>query len=386
MLVGSRLFIDEWAFQEFAREIWASAFPTVNRPTGGQVIGVSTMKIGTLFDEISREAETDVKDGVGINGFHEIFLGRWVDPRRDQAWLEATKRAFPNSWRSEYPETPEEGRFVGTGAFFLEWQEAIHVPIDHWAPPRSAAWPIIGVYDPAYNRACFKWYTISPSAPGFPRGWARCFREIAPVHVTAYDQAREIVRLSCYRDGKTTIVKDPYPEPGHETIEIPGTPYVFRYIVGDTRAWNRDDSTGISTMEVFARYGLFMRQADKNVENGWMELHEWLKPRVGEDGNLTAKLTFTKDCGGTRRIYPACEQSKTNPETISDKTPHDEADCDRYFCMSRVEAFEPDTSKRAEVESKWTGKPDCETELHIWRKYAQEEDDRGGVTFDDLGM
>jgi hypothetical protein len=370
------IIIDEWAEQTFAKEIWTGAFPIVNRPTGGQVIGLSTMVIGTLFDDICKGAEA------GTNGFHEVFLDRWTDPRRDQTWFEATKLAMPNTWQSEYPETPNEARSVGEGAFFLEWQEKIHV-VDHWQPPRSAAWPIIGVYDPAYNQACFQWYTVSPGVPGFPRGWARCFREIAPVHMTAYDQAREILRRSCYNDGKLTKIKDPY---GGPEIDVPGTPYVFQYIVGDTRAWNKGDDSGISTFEVFAAYGLFMRQADKNLENGWMELHEWLKPRMGEDGNLTAKLTYTRDCGLSLRTYPACEQSKTNPEDISSKTPHDGQDCARYFCMSRVAAYEADSSRRAAVESKWSGKPEHEAELILWRKYAEEEDRQGGATFGDLGM
>ncbi len=397
MLTGNLLFIDEWAFQEFARDIWAAAFPTVNRPTGGQVIGVSTMKIGTLFDEISKGAETNTQDGIGENGFHEIFLDRWADPKRDQAWFERTKRAFPNSWRQEYPETPEEGRSVGEDAFFLEWQESIHVPIDHWAPPRSAAWPIIGVYDPAYNQACFKWYTVSPGAPGFPRGHARCFREYTPVHVTAYDQAREILRLSCYRDGREAKVKDPYPTGDQKSeVEIPGTPYVFQYIVGDTRAWVKGDDSGISTAEIFAKYGLFMRQASKSLDAGWMELHEWLKPIPDLDAppepdgspRLTAKLTFTKDCRMTRNTYPACIPSKSNGEDISDKTPHDPQDCDRYFVMSRAEPYVPDTSKRAEVEAKWAGRPENEVELIMWRKYVEEEENRGkgGVGFEELGM
>jgi phage FluMu gp28-like protein len=36
--------LDEWAFQQYAREIWGAAYPTINRPTGGKVIGLSTIK------------------------------------------------------------------------------------------------------------------------------------------------------------------------------------------------------------------------------------------------------------------------------------------------------------------------------------------------------
>jgi hypothetical protein len=382
MFTASLVLIDEWAEQESAREIWTGAFPIVNRPGGGQVIGLSTMVLGTLFDELSLGAEA------GTNDFHEVFLDRWTDPRRDQEWFERTKRAMPNTWQSEYPETPAEARSVGTGAFFWEWQERIHVPIDHWEPPRSAAWPIIGVYDPAYNQACFKWYTISPGAPGFPRGWARCFREYTPKHVTAYDQAREILRLSCYHDGKATTVKDPYPDAQHKEVEIPGTPFVFKRIIADTRAWNRDDTGGISTEEIFRKYGLFMRQANKDVEAGWMELHEWLKPRLDPDAppgeeRLTAKLTFTRDCRMTIATYPACVASKSTPEDISNKTPSDPQDCDRYFCMSRVKAVEekPDPlAALAEIHKPWSAG------YRVLAAELQREDPKNEVELEDLGM
>ena len=39
---SSLVILDEWAFQQFARRIWQAAYPTINRPTGGQVIGISS--------------------------------------------------------------------------------------------------------------------------------------------------------------------------------------------------------------------------------------------------------------------------------------------------------------------------------------------------------
>jgi hypothetical protein len=58
------LLIDEWAAQSFAKEIWGSIYPTVNRPTGGQVIGISTNQRGTLFEELF----------TGDNTFYKIFI------------------------------------------------------------------------------------------------------------------------------------------------------------------------------------------------------------------------------------------------------------------------------------------------------------------------
>ena len=51
--------LDEWAFHPWAQEIWSAAYPTINRPTGGQVIGLSTMARATLFEEIWQAAGKD---------------------------------------------------------------------------------------------------------------------------------------------------------------------------------------------------------------------------------------------------------------------------------------------------------------------------------------
>lgn len=57
------LVLDEWAFQQFAEDIWKSVFPTINRTSGGKVIGVSTIERGTLFEKLYTEED---------NGFNKI--------------------------------------------------------------------------------------------------------------------------------------------------------------------------------------------------------------------------------------------------------------------------------------------------------------------------
>ena len=72
---ANMLLLDEWAFQAAAEEIWLSAYPTINRPTGGQVIGLSTIERGTLFERLYTED----------NNFNKLFF-RWIaDPRRTSA-------------------------------------------------------------------------------------------------------------------------------------------------------------------------------------------------------------------------------------------------------------------------------------------------------------
>jgi hypothetical protein len=296
--------IDEWAYQVCAEEIWTAAYPTINRPTGGQVIGLSSGKRNTWFEFVWNQAKA------GINKFYPIFLNWKTDPRRDEKWYADTKSALPNTYKQEYPTTESDAFAVGQGAFFEEFSDEIHVPVNNWEPPNDRRWPVIGSYDPGFSsNACFKWYSVSPD------GWARCFREYYPHRTTDSDQADEILRRSVYKDGGKMS---------------------FYYIVADTDAWTPSRDSGKSTAVIFAERGLSMRQADKDLENGWRRLHEWLRPYVGSDGKtMTALLTFTRDCGNTIRCYPAMVQSKTNPEDISRESEHHVADVDRYFCMSR---------------------------------------------------
>jgi hypothetical protein len=298
------IILDEWAYHPDAEEIWTGAYPTINRADfSGKVIGLSTGKRNTLFEKMWNDAKK------GINSFKTIFLPWWADPRRTKEWYEMSKANFPNKYRSQYPATEDDAFTVGEGAFFEEWDPSIHVPFPHWEPPRDHRWIIIGSYDPGFStNACFKWYAVSPE------GWVRCFKEYYPHKTIDTDQAKEILRLSKYKDG---------------------TPFDFYYIVADSDAWTPSRSTGKSTAVVFAEHDLAMRQADKDLENGWRRLHEWLSPFVGKDGQKTALLTFTRDCANTLRTYPACEQSKTNPEDIAKESEHHPQDVDRYFCMSR---------------------------------------------------
>ena len=207
--------------------------------------------------------------------------------------------------------TFEEAWSVGEGAFFEEWNEDVHV-LKNWRPPKE--WKRVRAYDPGFSSyACMKWYALSPD------GWAVCYREYYPHRVTDKEQAAEIKRLSKHDDG---------------------TPEEIEYTVADTDAWTPSRDSGQSTAEVFALEGIPLRQATKDLENGWRRLHEWLKPYKGPDEGMMAHLRFTKDCLNTIRTYPACEQSKTNPEDISKDSEHHCQDVDRYFTMSRPRPFE----------------------------------------------
>jgi hypothetical protein len=294
--------LDEWAFQEHDREIWSAAYPTINRPTGGQVLGLSTMELGTLFDEIWQKA------AAGENGFTPVFLPWFSDPRRTEEWYAQTKKDFPHSYRREYPASIADAYTVGEGAAFLEWDEAVHVSFDQgWYPPDG--WKIIRSYDSGYvTRACCKWYAVSPD------GLTVCYREYYPQMVTDADQAAEIVTLSKRPDGSA------------EEVE---------YTIADPACWQKKSQTGISTADIFQRNRVPLRQANNDRIQGWRVLHEWLKVFSGEDGEPTAMLRFTKSCVNTVRTYPTLKVDENKPEDVDTDGEDHCADCDRYLVMSR---------------------------------------------------
>lgn len=298
--------LDEWAFQQYDQEIWSAAYPTINRPTGGQVIGISTGKKGTLFEEIFWGGRREE------NGFKSLFLPWWADPRRTPEWYKETQKAMPNTYRNEYPATPEDAFLVGHGSFFPEWDYDIHVKQEPgWYPPDICE--LYGAYDAGYgSRACFKWYAV------FPNNKALCYREYYPAQTTDPDQAKRINELSKRPDG---------------------TPERLKTIWADPACWNKQSGTGESTAEIFLNHQvkydhnpIILIPADNDLSNGWRRLHQWLVPP--KDGSEPA-LTFSINCGNSIRTYPGCEQSKTNPEDISSRSEHHPQDVDRYFVMGR---------------------------------------------------
>ncbi len=309
---ASLVVLDEWAFQPFAEDIYSAAYPAINRPDGGQVIGLSTGRRGTFFEKVWNDAVN--KD----NSFVPIFLNWRSDPRRTEDWHDKTKTDLPNTYRAEYPETPEDAFTVGEGAFFPQWDPDWHI-LDSpgWYPPPECQ--IHGAYDPGYgSRACFKWYAVFPGKPTQVIG----YREYYPHHVSDPEQVNAIIDMS----------KDPR-----------GNQEQLLSVRADPSAWNKQSGTGQSTAEVFAEHGLTLLRGDNDLSNGWRRLHQWLAIRYDQNGDpLPPLLRFTRGCANTIRTYPACEQNVTNPDDISNKSEHHPQDTDRYFIMGRPEMSDAD--------------------------------------------
>ncbi len=317
-LTCSLVIIDEQASQQWADQIWNAAFPTINRPTGGQVFIISTGRKGTFFEEFWSTAEA--------RGFLPVFLNWRADPRRDEIWYERTRDAMLQAgdneaaFKQEYPTNPEDAFSLGPDSAFPMWDREVHIAFDQdWYPPLG--WAIVRVYDAGFHQAMCKWYAISPD------GFVVCYREYYPRGVIDEEQAKEIVRLSRVTDPRRSDF---------------GASEIIEYTVADTSAWSPSTQTGIPTAEVFGQNGVPMIQAQKDRENGWRRAREYLWPFDGpgqdEAGKplKVAKLRFTAACVHTIRTYPTIPTHPSNPEDVWKGHCEDHPqDCDRYFAMSR---------------------------------------------------
>ena len=293
------IILDEWAFQQWAEEIWTAGFPTVNRPTGGQVIGLSTNKRGSFFESLWQMARKgDVK-------MKCIFLGWDTDPRRTQEWYEETKAALPNSYMQEYPKTETEAMSAGELTAFPEFSYDIHVcqPFDiplHWRRFRCND---NGYTDP------FAWYWLAVSEDGQVFVYREYTRDYTDEKVHYTTQAEEVVKRSYY-----TAIE------GNEVVKYPEK---YDYTVLGHEAWavDRRYESNKSLVDFYTLGGLsgFLRGVRDPVLRKAV-MHEYLKPYPDpmRPGKLTAKLQIFSTCHKLIETIPMLVVDEKNNEKVED--------------------------------------------------------------------
>ena len=297
-LTANLVILDEWAFQQWAREIWTAAYPTINRPTGGQLIGLSTAKRLTLFEEIWRKATQ------GVNTFARIFLPWSTDPRRTQEWYEQTRKDFGElETKQDYPSTPEEAFSAAEGSAFPEFSYDLHVvkPFeipDHWRKWRSAD---NGYTDP------FAWYWYTVDEFGTVYVYREYTREPKEPKVSYSDQARQVtLKTGNEKVGFTVVGHDAWAvNPLTKNQNTPqGKCIIDFYIEGGVK-----DCIRAVTDRVFRK----------------ATIHEYLKPYFDENAEVMASRV---------KIFSTCEKLiETLPQMlIDDRDPekYQENDIDHW--------------------------------------------------------
>lgn len=275
---------DEWAFQGFAQEIWDGAYPTINRPNGGRFIGLSTIKRGSLFEELF----------TGDNMFNKIFTPWYADPSRDEAWYERTRRTLGDGITAEYPATIDEAMQVPGGAYFPEVSRKTH-EVDELASDRGE--PV--------KRICAIDYGLDALAAVFVevdrKGYLTCYRYYEAPDLLPSQAAAVLKSLSAY-----------------ETIDLWLAP-------NDLEKRNYVD--GRSTFQLFRENGINFVAVDRDMHNGCIALKEALGTLEGEDRPM---LTFLKGCSDKDRVWEVfrkIQKNEKDPTVYERNKPHELSHC-----------------------------------------------------------
>ena len=277
------ILFDEWAFQQFAEEIFAAAFPTINSG-GGQIIGISTIERGSFFEKIFTDPD---------NGFNKIFIPWYADPSRDDAWYEKTLRAMGDTFTQEYPATIEEALTVPGGSFFPEVKRETHlvkeeltgrlkryVALDYGLDMLSAHWIQVDV-----------------------KGRSRVYRE--------YDAPDKTIGAAC------DILKS-----------LSGDEHIDLYLA-PSDLWSRSQETGKSRAQIFSENGISLTKTSRDFPSGCSSMKEWLQ---GEFPKLTI---LDGAAPNLYRCLQKIQKDKKRPNVYA-KEPHDlthDVDSLRSFCV-----------------------------------------------------
>lgn len=128
----SLLILDEIAFQEYADNIWAAAWPTLS--TGGNAVLISTTNgMGNLYHRLYKEAVDEVND------FNSIDVSWKEYPGRNDEWLEQQRRQLgPRKFRSEVMcEFVGSGDTVISGKILIKLEANVKEPLIKYKLPMS---------------------------------------------------------------------------------------------------------------------------------------------------------------------------------------------------------------------------------------------------------
>lgn len=193
---------------------------------------------------------------------------------------------------------------VFAGQYFREFDRAIHV-CRPFALPGS--WRRYFAMDYGLDMLAGYWAAFSP------QGDAYVYREIYESDLIVSEAAKRILSA------------------GEQ---------VFSYLA-PSDLWGRSADTGISQAERFAECGLFLTQVvARSRVDGWMTVREWLRPRAGPDGAMSARLHLFDCCTELIRTLPLLQYDPKRPNDCAN-TPHElthAPDALRYLLAGRPNA------------------------------------------------
>lgn len=188
---------------------------------------------------------------------------------------------------------------VFEGQFFTEFDRNVHV-IEPFEIPKD--WYIYFTMDYGLDKLAGYWIAVDYNNNAY------VFREVYESNLLA-SQARDKIK-----------------EMTNESIYMYLAPHDM---------WNRHKETGKSTADIFEEAGIMLYETNDDRKQGWLQMKEWLKPYMDEQGCTTAKLKIFSTCKNLIRCLPQIQHSEKNIGDVADK-PHElthSVDAIRGFCV-----------------------------------------------------
>ena len=300
------IILDEWGFQQYAEAIWQAGFPTINRPGGGQVIGLSTMRLGTLFADLWANSAV----------FNKIFLPWDTDPRRDIDWYLQTKAVLGEAIYSEYPATPDEALMMPAGAFFSEFRRDLHVTEPFDIP---CDWRRYHMMDYGLDMLASYWAAFDSE------GNCYVYRELYQSDMTIPAASKAMLEA----------------ETGDDIYTRYAPPDIF----------GRSQESGRTRDEIFAQNGVAFTKSSNDREAGWANVKDWLKVERDKTGREYTKLMIFKTCPNLIRTLQSIPRDPKRPNDCA-KEPHElthAPDALRYLLVMRPKQGNQTKDKRTEM-------------------------------------
>ncbi len=289
------IIFDEWAFQQFDRSIWTAALPVVNNPLSGQVIGVSTIKRGSLFEELYTTPD---------NGFFKIFIPWYADPNRTQEWYENTMKLSGKAamW-AEYPATVEEALEVPGGRFFEEVSDSSILSDDR------------------LKQNCVCYVALDYGLDMLAAYWI--LRDAFGNSQIIHEECESNLIISAAADKILRVTRD--------LIEREEIMKVEQYLAPPD-LWNRSQETGKSRAILFAEAGLSLTKVNNDLKAGCLAIKENTIHGEGQK----SKLTIYRNCAPKLlNSLKKIQRDEKKPDIYA-KDPHEythQPDALRYYCI-----------------------------------------------------
>jgi len=257
---------------------------------------------------------TWVYDLIYVNERNNPEIEYWMFEWDDNPYLtEEEKEQLVLEYGEEELKSRKYGQFTSACGFaFPELRKEIHIKSPETMIPD---WYMRYVsIDYGFDSLAVVWYWMDNY------GRARVYRALRKKGLIISKAAELILELT-----------------GNEQIHI---------FYGPPDLWKRQQDTGRSAAQIFSENGITLSKASSSREQGWLNVHEWLRPytmrneQTGEE-YTTANLTFDEgldpDLWKHLTIIQKAEKNRNDVAL----TPHERThypDAIRYFCVSRASA------------------------------------------------